>query len=189
MKEQISIGLDYIPRYGEILLGVGSIALSYEEEIIDNLVAKEELKEYLLNDAPKEKNILRVSKSEVFQRLIYDYTGEMVNMIICKDSEEKGKTANIFLVDFFRKSIWPIIVNKYIDTIFSGIDRVIISVNIKKNVYLTIYNEETPDLFFKEFKQFLLYNHIVICEATTKENGDILVKLMLPVLPNMRFNF
>jgi len=93
------------------------------------------------------------------------------------------------MADFFRRSIWPILVNKYLDTIYFGVDRVIVGINVKKNVYLKIYDEDNPDLFFKEFKEFLLCNHIIICEAITKENGDMLLRLMLPVLPYSKFRF
>lgn len=189
MKEKISILLRVVPKYGEILLGVGSVLLSYKDNILDNALAIEKIKQYLLTEASKAKDILGVSRSQEFQKIIYEYTGEMVNIMACKDPQEQEKTANIFLVDFFRKSMWPILVNKYIDTIYSGVDKVIISVNIKKNVYLTIYNEDNPDLFFKEFKEFLLYNHVIICEATIKENGDMLVKLMIPMLPNTKIEF
>lgn len=189
MKERISILLDYIPRYGEILLGIGSIAISYKEEILDNEVAREDLKKYLLEEAIKKQNVLKVSKSEKFQRLIYEYTGKFVNMAILTDKKSEDKIVNILLIDFFVRSIWPILVNKYIDNIYLGVDKIIVSINIKKNVYLTIYNEDNPDLFFKEFKEYLLYNHIVICEAELKENGDMLVKLMIPVPPNKKFKF
>lgn len=189
MKDRISILVDYIPRYGEILVGVGSVAVSYQDLILDNLVAKEKLKQYLINEAPSKRNVLNVSNSEEFRRLIYEYTGQFVNMLILTDINNEGKTVNILLADFFRRSIWPILVNRYIDTIWSGVDKVVIGFNIKRNVYIKIYDEDNPDLFFKEFKEYLLCNNIVICEYTTKENGDILVRLMLPVPPNMKFNF
>jgi len=189
MKDRISILVDYVPRYGEILLGVGSIVLSHQEAILDNLVAREKVKEYLLNEAPKKLNILRVSKSSEFQRIIYKYTGEYVNLAILTDTNNKDKIVNVLMADFFRRSIWPILVNKYLDTIYFGVDRVIVGINVKKNVYLKIYDEDNPDLFFKEFKEFLLCNHIIICEAITKENGDMLLRLMLPVLPYSKFRF
>lgn len=189
MKEKISVLLKYIPQYGEILLGVGGVLLSYQESILNNVLAKEKIKEYLLTEASSAINLFGVSISESFQNIIYEYTGERVNIIARKDSCEEEKMSNVFLIDFFRKSIWPILVNKYIDTIYSGVDKVIIGVNIKRNVYLKIYEEDNPELFFREFKEFLLYNFIVICEANTKENGDIFVRLMLPVPPNMKLEF
>lgn len=189
MKEKISILVDCIPQYGEILLGVGRIAISYHDLILDNAVAKEELKRYLLTEVPKRKNILAVTESQLFQRIIYEYTGQFVNMGILIDTNNKDKIVNILLADFFGRSIWPIIVNKYIDNIYLGIDKVIFSINIKKNVYLKIYDEDDPQMFFNELKEYFLCNYIVICEATIKENGDILVKLMIPVLPNIKLDF
>jgi len=75
------------------------------------------------------------------------------------------------------------------DTICEGINNIVVSINVKKNVYLKIYDEDNPDLFFDEFKDFLQCNYIVICEANKKENGDILFKLMLPIAPNTKFKF
>lgn len=189
MKERISILINYLPRYGEILLGVGNMAISHQEALLDNLIAREKLKEYLLYQAPKRKSIISVANSEEFQRIIYEYTGNFVNMAVIKDPESKNKIVNILLADFFSRSIWPILVNKYIDTIHLDLDKVIVSINVKKNVYLKIYDEDNPNLFFKEFKEYLLCNYIVICEATVKENGDMLLRLMLPVPPSSRYEY
>jgi len=189
MKDRISILVDCLPRYGEILIGVGSIAISYEEALLDNMAARNELKQYLISEAPKKGTILRLSKSQEFQKMIYEHTGEFVNMIVRKDSRTKDKIVNILMADFFGRVIWPILVNKYMDTICEGINNIVVSINVKKNVYLKIYDEDNPDLFFDEFKDFLQCNYIVICEANKKENGDILFKLMLPIAPNTKFKF
>lgn len=189
MKDRISILTHYLPRYGEILLGVGGVAISHQEALLENLIAREKLKEYLLHEAPKRKGIISVANSEEFQRIIYEYTGSFVNMAVIKDGEKKSKIVNILLADFFARSIWPILVNKYIDTIYLDVDKVIVSINVKKNVYLKIYDEDNPDLFFKEFKEYLLCNYIVICEATVKENGDMLLRLMIPIPPSSRYEY
>ena len=189
MKERVSILVDYIPRYGEILLGVGSIALSHHQDILDNSLARKKLKDYLLTKAVKRINLSGISRCEEFQKIVYEYTGKFVSMVALTNSNNEDKTVNILLADFFLRSIWPILVNKYMDKIYPGVNSVVIGINVKKNVYLKIYDEDNPQVFFKEFKEFLLCNHIVICEAQTKEDGDMLLKLMIPIPPHQNIDY
>ena len=189
MKDRVSILVDFTPSYGEILLGVGSIALESYEELLDNVIAREEIKKFLLEQAPRYMTLVGVSKSKDFQRILYNYTGRFVTADVLRDDNRKDKKVNILLLDFFSKSIWPILVKRYIDTIYDGVDQVRISINIKKNVYLTIYEENNPDLLFMEFKEFLLCNCVVISKATIQENGDILLELILPIPPHRKFNY
>lgn len=189
MKDTISILLSHVPKYGEILLGVGGIALTYQDALLDNLLARESIKQYLLNEVSSKKTILGVSNSDSFQRLIYKYTGQFAKVAILTEPAKEEKTVNILLLDFFIKSIWPIIVNRYMDTIYYGVDNVTIRIKVKKTAYQRIYDDCGRELFIKEFKDFLHYNHISMREEKSGCNEDILVKLLLPVPPHSRYEF
>lgn len=187
MRDRISVLVDVIPRYGEMLLGVGGIALQNRETLLEDSDAREEIKRYLLEEATKKKNLMRISNCERFQSLMYKYTGKVVNIGVLRGSGEEDRVVNILMIDFFVKVIWPILVEKYINGIYDNPEKIVVSINIKRNVYLTIYDEDNVDLFFKEFKAFLLCNCIIISEATHQSNGDLLLKLMLPIVPSMSF--
>lgn len=189
MRDRISILVDYVPKYGEILLGIGCIALENDELLLENVEAREEIKEYLLKQAAKDKNLWQLSTSQEFQRIMHKYIGKSVNIGALRDSNTADKIVNIYMLDFFNKTIWPIIINRYMDNICEGIDKIEISINVKKSVYLIIYGEDNPDLFFSEFKDFLLCNYIIISKATVQENGDILLKVMIPIPPHMQFGY
>lgn len=183
MVETISILRCITPRYGEILIGVGSIIASYQEDILDNLIAIEQIKQYLLTEASQKMDLKGVADSEMFQKIIYEYTGKTVGVHVLREKGDLTAKVNLLMVAFFRKLIWPILVNQYIDKISPGIEKITIGVNIKKKVYVNIYKEDKPDLFFKEFKEYLLWNNIIINSAKIKENGDMLLTLMIPVIP------
>lgn len=179
MKERISFLMNAVPQYGEILIGIGSIATDNEEELLENVIARERLKKYLIEVAIKHKNVISVSKSYEFRKLIYDYLGRVISVGVMSNKKDEEKTVDTLLLSFFVKKIWPIIVNKYMDYIVSGVDTVIIPIKIKKNAITSIYEENT-DTFFQDFKEFLLFNYIVISEAKYNKEGDLLLKLMIP---------
>ena len=183
MKDRVSILVGLVPHYGAILIGVARIALTKKENLLDNMVAREKIKQYLLEKALNKRNLADVCNDEEFQRLIYEYTGSIANVAILQKSDERYKQVNVLMVDFFHTVLWPIIIQKYMDSIDADVNGVTIPMNIKKNAVLTIYGYYDPDLFFKEFKEFLLYNNIVICEAIKKEDGNLFVKLLIPVPP------
>ena len=179
MKDRISFLMNAVPQYGEILIGIGSIATDNEEDLLENVIARERLKKYLIEEAIKHKSIISVSKSYEFRKLIYDYLGKVVSVGVISNKKDEEKTVNTLLLSFFVKKIWPIIVNKYMDYIVSSVDAVIIPIKITKNAISSIY-EENNDKFFDEFKEFLLFNYIVISEAKYDVEGNLLLKLMIP---------
>ncbi len=190
MRNKITILSSFLPNYGEILMAVGSIAIENKETLLENMVAREELKQYLLSEVAKVKCASNLSRSSKFQMIIYEYTGKFISIKVLKDECSDENTTDIYLFDFFTKVIWPIIVKKYMDNLYkTSSGTITVSTNVKKNVYITIYEEDNPNLFFNEFKKLLLYNNIIISEATVKENGDILLKLMIPIAPHTRFNY
>ena len=91
MKERISVLLDILPRYGEILLGVGSVAIESYESILENEDALNELKEYLTEEATKWRNLAGISKSEKFQNIFYNYTGNFVGIRVLSKEEKNLK--------------------------------------------------------------------------------------------------
>ena len=183
MNERVSILMNALPQYGEILIGIGSIAVDNEEDLLENIIARERLKKYLIEDAIKHKNLMSVSKSYEFRKIIYDYSGKVVSVGIMSNKKNDEKVVDMLLWGFFVKKIWPIIVNKYMDYIVSSVDMVIIPIKIKKNTVNSIYGENS-ELFFGEFKEFLLFNYIVISEAKYNQEGDLLLKLMIPCTEN-----
>lgn len=183
MKERVSILIGLLPDYGSILMGVASIALSGKDRLLDNMVAREKLTQYLLQNALRKKRIAAVCSDESFQEIIYEYTGSIANVAIIGDNRKKYEQVNILMADFFHSVIWPIIIPKYMESIDRDVNGVTVSINIKKNVILTIYDCDDSDLFFKEFKEFLLYNNIIISEAIKKEDGNLFVKLLIPLPP------
>ncbi len=187
MSDTISILLEYVPRYGEMLIGVGAIALTNQEEILENEEAMQKLKDYLLTNAPKDRVISKLILSEEFQRILLEYTGRIVAVKAIQSSIDKDKKVKILLARFFASVIWPILVNRYLDRINNNDNKVAISINIKKNVYMTIYEKDEPTLFFSEFKELLSYNFIVISGVDFQENGDILLNLLVPVAPHAKF--
>lgn len=187
MRNRISILVSKVPKYGEILLGVGCIAIENREAILENAVAREEIKKFLLEDGIKIGSLNKLCKSQIFQKIIYDYTGKFVNIAALRDKTNDDKKVNILLLDFFVKAIWPVLVKKYIDNICEDVDKIQISINVKKNVYLSIYEEDNPNLLFSELKEFLLCNCIVISDSNIQENGDILLKLLIPIPPHKSF--
>jgi len=187
MRDRISILVNMLPKYGEILLGVGCIVLENKEEILENAVAREAIKNYLLEEGVKTKSLAMLCRSEGFQRIVYDYTGKVVNIAAIRDKVDEDKKVNILLADFFTKAIWPILVKRYIDNIYEGLTNIEVSINVKKNVYLTIYEEDNPNILFSELKDFLLCNCIVISSSNIQQNGDLFLKLMLPIPPHKSF--
>ena len=181
MKDRVDILLDVTPQYGEILLGVATAVLNDMDKLLYNNVALEEIKDYLINEAPKGKTILRVSNSIGFQKIISKYTSSHAIVKIGEGSIPRDEFANIFLLDFFSKSIWPIIVDGYFNKLSKEVDMISITVNVKKNVYVSIYGEDSSKIFLQEFKSYLLGNAIVISNITPKPNGDLLLTLLIQV--------
>jgi len=181
MKERLSILMRITPSYGEILLGVGSIALTRKENLLDDEETRNRLKEFLINRAPLKRTLPKVLESSEFKSIILEKFFSNAQIEILKDDVGQNKIVNIYLADFFRKSIWPILVRKYIDNICEGIRGVNVSINVKKNAYVTICGDDDPQKFFKEFKEYLLYNYIIISKAEIKQNGDMLVNLVIPI--------
>ena len=181
MKDRVDILLDITPQYGEILLGVATVVLNNTNELLYNNVALEEIKDYLINEAPKLKTILRVSNSMKFQKIISKHTSSHAIVKIGEGSIPRDEFANIFLLDFFSKSVWPIIVNGYFNKLSKEVDMISITINVKKNVYLSIYGEDSSKIFLQEFKSYLLGNAIIISNITPKPNGDLLLTLLIQV--------
>lgn len=183
MKDRVSILVGLLPDYGQILMGVASIALSGKDMLLDNMVARKRLTQYLLKNALRRKSIAAVCGDEKFQKIVYEYTGSIANVAVLGDNSRRYKQVNILMADFFHTVLWPIIIPKYMDGLDRYANGVTVSLNIKKNVIITIYDCDDTDLFFREFKEFLLYNNIIISEATKKEDGNLFVKLLIPVPP------
>lgn len=184
MKDKISIVFKVLPQFGEILLAVGIVARR-EKQISENKVALERLKTFLIEETKNVKYANRLFFSEDFQKIIYDYTGMPAGIFTVHKPIDDEKIVNIYLFDFFSKSLWPIIVNRYFDNVcISEADAVKVSINIKKNVYATIYGENENDTFFKELKDFLYANYIIVSKAQMKSNGDMLVELLVPIVKN-----
>lgn len=188
MKENIRILLDVIPKYGELLIGVGCVLLQDNNDILQNIEARRELKDFLIEDAPKYKTLMGLSMSQKFQRIMYKYTRKMVGIGAVTGNMYKDKTVNIFLLDLFIKTLWPIIVEKYIDNIYHGVDTVIIPIKIKKSEYETIYGNDT-NLVFSENKEFFLCNAMVISKSVIDLSGDMLLDLMIPISPHGRVSY
>lgn len=182
MNKRISILSKILPRYGEVLLAVGTI-VSLEKALSENKVAIETLKSFLINNTKEVMIANRLFYSQKFQKIIYDYTGKPSGLIIAKAIPiDDDKKTNIYLVDFFSKSLWPIIVDRYMDNVCSSANAVKVAINIKKRVYTSIYGENEFQTFFSELKDYLYLNHIVVAKAQMKENGDMLVELLIPLV-------
>jgi len=188
MSERINILVNALPRYGEILLGIGSLIQEWQEELLENHVARDSIKEYLLTKSKNKLTLKDVVEDIEFQKIMYKYTGKRITVGILKGEITDNHIINLKLLGLFNKSIWPIIVKHYIDEIEIGKKMVVVPIKILKKVYVNMYEEETSDNFFKELKNLLLYNYIIISEAIIAQNGDILLKLMLPVPPHMNYN-
>lgn len=186
MNTKISILTKVLPRYGEILIAIGAV-INMEENLAENKVAIEKLKEFLIDDAKEIGVAGKLFFSEKFQRIIYDYTGKPAGIVVSKTLPiENDKTTNVYLADFFSKSLWPIMVNRYLDNVsIKDLDAVKISINIKKNVYTNIYGECEHQLFFTELKEYLLINHMIVSKAQMKQNGDMLVDILIPTVSRM----
>lgn len=181
MKDKISILSKVLPRYGEILIAIGSI-VSSNLAISENASAIEEIKKFLLDETHKIKTADNLVRSKRFQQIMCEYVGVNVGVKAIRNTLETEGMTNIYLFDFFSKSVWPIIVNRYIDVVKNqNVDVVEIDINVKKRVPIIIYGERKEQDFFMEFKQFLLDNYIVISKAVIKENGDMFVKMLVPV--------
>ena len=190
MKPKISISSKLLPKYGEILLGIGALILSNIETLYENEEAREKLKYYLKNDAMKKHDLLAVSLSEELQEIVMEYTGIRINIAAIVDNvDNPPDKINIYIADFFNTSIWPIIVNKYIDNINLDVKAIATTINVKRNVFINIYGSVDHDTFFKEFKEFLNMNMIIISKAEVKENEDMLVGLVIPIPPRSKFDF
>jgi hypothetical protein len=150
MKDNVTISIKTIPRFGEILLGIGGIFLEHKEKLLNNERAIEEIKGYLIKEAPKCKSIIGVCKSEDFQNIVGSYLGKGVYVGVLKDNMDDNKTVNLLLLDFFHKAIWPILVKRYMENIKEGVTVIEIPINIKQNAYLTIYGENNPNIIFTE---------------------------------------
>lgn len=185
MKDrQISIKYDILPQLGEILLAVG-LLVRQEKDLYENQVALQDLKEFLLNDAAKIKSASFLFTSKEFQRIVYEYTGRPAGVFAIRKQIEEDRIVNLYLFDFFTKDLWPIIVNRYIANVgIAEADAIKVAINVKKNVYTTIYGENESDIFFKELKQLLYDNYIIISRADLKSNGDMLMELLVPVVKN-----
>ena len=188
MKDYVTISIKTIPRFGEILLGVGGVFLENKEKLLDNEEAVEKIKKYLINEAPKSRSILGVSKSEAFQEIVSSYIGKRVCIGVLNNSNNDDKTVNLLLLDFFSKAIWPILVKRYMESIREDVAIIEIPINIKQNAYITIYDENNPNIIFTELKEFLLTNYIVISGSSVKTNGDLLVNVLVPVVPHRPFD-
>ena len=186
MKTRISILTKVLPRYGEILIAIGAV-INIDENLAENKVAIEKLKDFLITDVKHVGVARKLFFSEKFQRIIYDYTGKPAGVVISRSLPiENDKTTNVYLADFFSKSRWPIIVNRYLDNVsIKELDAVKISINIKKNVYTNIYGEYEHQLFFTELKEYLLINHMIVSKAQMKQNGDMLVDILIPTVSRM----
>lgn len=181
MKNNISILSSLLPRYGEILIAIGAI-VSSNSALSENEAAVREIKDYLIGDVYKVKDANGLAHSKRLQKIMCDYLGIRVGVMAIKNQKNIAGTTNIYLADFFGKSVWPIIVDKYIDKICTqNIDVVHMVINVKKRVYTTIYGDGEEQTFFKEFKQFLIDNYIVVSKAQMKENGDMLLEFLVPV--------
>lgn len=186
MNTKISILTKVLPRYGEILIAIGAV-INMEENLAENKAAIEKLKEFLIDDAKEIGVAGKLFFSEKFQRIIYDYTGKPAGLVVSKTLPiGDDKTTNLYLADFFFKSLWPIMVNRYLDNVsIKSLDAVKISINIKKNVYTHIYGEYEYQLFFTELKEYLLINHMIVAKAQMKQNGDMLVDILIPTVSRM----
>lgn len=180
MKETISLSVSIIPNYGEILLGMGKVIIDEREFLFDNQEARNNIIDYLVNKAPKRKNLLGVSLCNEFQKVAFKYLKRAVIFKVLKNTDDKNKIVNMKMVEFFQNVVWPIAVKHYINSLDVSAGFCRISLNVKKNVYMTIYEEDVPQRFITEFKSFLEYNYIIIPEYMIKENGDILVRLIIP---------
>ena len=183
MKDRINILVGLIPDYGSILIGLASIALTWKEKLLDDVVAREKLKKYLLEEIKGKRNLMDVCNDGSFQDILYEYTDSIAAISINQDKKRKYNQVNILMADFFGSVLWPIIINKYFDMLDIGMQYIPVSFNIKNNVFLTIYGVNEPDLFFKEFKEFLLCNNIIVAQGIKKEDGNMFVKLIIPVPP------
>lgn len=184
MKDRISLLLDILPNYGEILTVVGSVMVDNKETLLENKVACDRIKRYLLEKPRSIKNVNSLFNCPEFQRILYEYTGKFINIVVLKADMNNQKIVNILLFDFFVKTLWPIIVKKYIDDLcHCRCGAITCSINIKKNVYMTIYEEEDTREFFKDLKELLLHNYIIISEAVLQAGGDLLIKIMIPIVP------
>lgn len=183
MKETISVLITITPSYGEMLLGVSSVAKQYSAELLYNTEARDSIIDYLINEAPNRRNSIGITLSPNFQKIMCKYINHNVAIKVIKNSDDKEKIVNIKILDFFNRVVWPIVVKHYINNLDSEGDFARISLNVKRNVYLTIYDEDDPERFINEFKDFLSYNYIVPSEAVINVNGDILLKLLIPFIP------
>ena len=188
MIKSISILLDVIPKYGEMLIGVGCVLLQENSDILQNIEARRELKDFLIEDAPKYKSLMGLSMSQKFQQIMYKYTRKIVGIGAVTGDMYKDKTVNILLLDLFIKSLWPTVVEKYIDNICQGVDTVIIPIKIKKSQYEAIYGNDT-NLVFSELKEFFLCNAMVISKSIIEENKDMSLDLMIPMSPHRKVSF
>lgn len=184
MNKKISILFKVLPQFGEILLAVG-LLVRQEKKLYENQVALQELTDFLLKDAVKIKSASFLFTSKEFQRIVYKYTGRPAGVFTIKEPIEEDKIVNFYLFDFFTRTLWPIIVKRYMSNIgITEADVIKIAINIKKNVYTIIYGENESDIFFKEIKQLLYDNYIIISKADLKSNGDMLMELLVPIVKN-----
>lgn len=188
MREKVSILIEVIPKYGEILIGVGCVLLEEKNDILESSNAKRELKDFIIEEAPKYRSLMGLSISPEFQRIMYKYTRKVIGIGAVTGNMYKDKTVDILLLDLFITTLWPIIVEKYIDNIYQGADTVIIPIKIKKSEYEKIYGNNT-NLLFSEIKEFFLCNAMVVSKSVIEANGDMLLDLIIPMSPHRKIDF
>ena len=101
--QKVTLLLDFVPKYGEILLGVGSMLLELREDIFENEEACQELKEYIINEAPKRKNLKGLSKSIEFQAILFKHIDRYVNFKVINENSSVNKDVNVLLIAIFLK--------------------------------------------------------------------------------------